>query len=756
MLEHLPPELLARILCEHLSWAAIELWKCGNRSLMAKMMNYGVRELNLEAESWPKAATWPRCLKHFRLRSLAVTFHVPLTGVTSGTKLREYLMQLPPTLEKLELEGPNVLAAFRLTSASKSKSKASSSDDEGKSISKWDMNVTHPRLRHLRIGELGVSEFGYAPARPKLRIGSYALLPRSLTYLNLRHAALSPPTAEQMADFPRGLETLAFASRLYDPQSPKQSASITATNVFHLPPSITDLGTQEEIYDLKVSRKHPTLLHPTRTYGFGIDKLAIQILLKQWKTILPNLKHFPIPKTNFGVENTDYNYIYKYGLPLPDCILSVALVSMASQPPPWPSSLTELELPISNVEAFSLRWIKDLPSTLTKLKLRAIAWDELDEGTNINFFQNLPWTSLTLGYDEKFAQDLFRHLPRSLRTLDVNSAHHVPLKSYPNMDRESILLAYGIAALAREPSWERLKQSLLTHPTNANRGGEAGAKNYISAVESGRLFGLPLGLTTLRYRDSTSQPELEHILPPQLHTLHLWAACPPCQVFKHVPPSLTDVALDLTICTDSTAHWISLLKEADESQQYWMLNSAPNVMALQAFYPFEKDLAIVFPRSLQALHLEYVPDKRLDPNVATKWLESVALPPALRSLTYAIGENPKQTTSRFMNFLPKTLETLILPGGNVLLHPPDLASLPSIRRVEGISFATFSLTEMLSLPRSLPLTRMLRAELPHHRTPFPGLTWSQFHELHQKGTVVEASTSTNPAQTKSGENLQKE
>lgn len=63
-LAHLPVDLLAHILDGHSSWAAIELWKCGDARLSYKLANGGIQEVILSDPRSKGVAIWPRCLKN--------------------------------------------------------------------------------------------------------------------------------------------------------------------------------------------------------------------------------------------------------------------------------------------------------------------------------------------------------------------------------------------------------------------------------------------------------------------------------------------------------------------------------------------------------------------------------------------------------------------------------------------------------------------------------------------------------------------
>ena len=104
-----PPELLAQILNGKFSWAAIELWKTGDRILMGKLKNKGITQVSLSHTAPRIAVTWPRCLKEFQLQSLSlkcVNLPLPLA------ELRDLLLQQPADLESLSLDFPGATDLF--------------------------------------------------------------------------------------------------------------------------------------------------------------------------------------------------------------------------------------------------------------------------------------------------------------------------------------------------------------------------------------------------------------------------------------------------------------------------------------------------------------------------------------------------------------------------------------------------------------------------------------------------------------------
>lgn len=108
LISQLPVELLAKILDGDHSFGAILLWKCGSRALMARLANGGIKHVELVDNNPFVAASWPHCLKYFKLQSLSITQG---HGFDSSLDVRKELKQQYSGLEKLVLRFPGASEA---------------------------------------------------------------------------------------------------------------------------------------------------------------------------------------------------------------------------------------------------------------------------------------------------------------------------------------------------------------------------------------------------------------------------------------------------------------------------------------------------------------------------------------------------------------------------------------------------------------------------------------------------------------------
>lgn len=154
-LADLPVDLLACILKHPYSWAAIELWKCGDPLLQYKLANGGIKDVILEHPCAKGLAIWPRCLKEFKLRSLSIKRD---GGLGPPSVVYGEIRSLYTGIKKLEIICNGALEAFfhnmprqfapqhfRATSESK-RAKLQEADDEPLA---WDWKETFLDLAHL-------------------------------------------------------------------------------------------------------------------------------------------------------------------------------------------------------------------------------------------------------------------------------------------------------------------------------------------------------------------------------------------------------------------------------------------------------------------------------------------------------------------------------------------------------------------------------------------------------------------------------
>ena len=107
ILSELPTTILALLLDGELSWASILLYQTGDKTLMSKLTNGGVRQVILNNNNYLlRSLRLPSCLKSFRLRSLHISHN---SGFVRD--LHSDLRGLNCELEELELSCPGALKA---------------------------------------------------------------------------------------------------------------------------------------------------------------------------------------------------------------------------------------------------------------------------------------------------------------------------------------------------------------------------------------------------------------------------------------------------------------------------------------------------------------------------------------------------------------------------------------------------------------------------------------------------------------------
>lgn len=102
-------DVLAHILDGDFSWAALMLWKSGDRLLRSKLINGGVKHMDLRMTKAQTQANWPRCLKDFKLVSLSVAHD---KGFSSLDDVRTELQLLHTGIQRLELSFDQSLVAL--------------------------------------------------------------------------------------------------------------------------------------------------------------------------------------------------------------------------------------------------------------------------------------------------------------------------------------------------------------------------------------------------------------------------------------------------------------------------------------------------------------------------------------------------------------------------------------------------------------------------------------------------------------------
>lgn len=513
LFEALPADILALVLDGDLSWASIELWKSGNRLLMSKLMNGGVTDVSLSAYSWNNRTVWPECLKHFRLRSLRIkTVRSPQTSL----QLREELKQLHIGLENLELEGHGVTQAFILATRSipispalQPASTASNSEQQSNTPTSninWDLNATHPRLKSLTLTSWDPST--KSPSR--LDFGSYALLPRTLTHLDVSGTQFILDK-EDACHFPPELAILELN---------ENSTHLDVGDLLRLPSSLTSLPSQD----------------------IFTDEALLAIISDM--ELLPNLT--PSVRANIRLYSALPIYYENHGKEWPSTLNNID-INLLKPEIAWnligaslPPKLTSLVAGIDICSLITPDWLSSvLPISLTQLSLVSVPWATLPDASV--WPPNL--SSFTLMNDREFHPNLFKLLPRTSTHLNLNYNRR---NQWNMIAAEPLSKDYKMDECEKE-TWNIIKLE-LRDSIKQSYGcySEKRIERYILGVETGLLHGLPLSTTTLNMGYLDRIPDVMHLLlPPRLISMDWTHICFDNHLCGILPPRLTSAQFAL-------------------------------------------------------------------------------------------------------------------------------------------------------------------------------------------------------------------
>ena len=693
-LEDFPTDILKLLLNDQNSWAAIELWKCGNRTLNTRLANHGVTHIDLQDDMPSSKSRWPRCLKEFKLESLTISR--PGGSLGNIDMLKSELKQLHAGLKNIEIhalsigmcffdettEGtPNRSGGVHLFgderdyqedddedeenddtdahndnddedgSGANENDESSNNDDVEPRPSKrsktqeadhqdvphtsmWNLELTWPHLERLELSDSIPSKMTRWDSPPGCFGSSvFAMLPRSLTWFGF-HYAFTYECLMDLSALPNGLLTLRLPND-----------SINRIGLKTLPKSLTDL--------------HHTL-----------DKDEGLPLLLRKPSLLPNLKEFP-----FDWERSEtrcWREVYEEDYSWPENISSMIL-SHDDCPMEFeklPSKLTSLTVLGGEFDRpLTFENLAGLPRYLTSLELREIEW----EGMNVKEWPS-SLTKLTITSSCQFGAHCFQYLPRTLKEFETRKLRNGYDDDEEDLDEdlESIcndidcLRTIGIDSLSLdEELWSAEKQRLLAD----------GRQTYVQEIEDGGLFGLPLSLTKLTLA-SPSYPLTQTLLmPPHIHEIAgdalkfqvddstLFGA------FDHIP---------------AVSLHVELLSSEDEEVP-------PSVSAL-----FMSNISSLSVTS----HLEIYPLRYLPRGLRhLKWQSELIedlddLPPQLESLEL----KSQITQDSWVSHLPRTITSLTtsatIDGDDIQHLPPGLVSINA-------HFGQVTAAQLRQLPRTL-------------------------------------------------------
>lgn len=641
-LEECPPELLSLILDGQTSWAAIELWKTGNRALRHRLANGGIKKMDLNDSLSTSTSRWPRCLKEFKLTSLSLCRTGPLA--TPATLFNE-VMRLHSGLKKLLLRGEDIAKSifpdFAVTRFDHfvadsdnddelplKRSKTQEVDGDALHTERKHLDSIWPHLEHLTLSDKADGSPAWSSSHFDPSILHH--LPKSLTHLEFPFE-LTGGALRDLSFLPQGLVTFRVLGSTFD-----EAALLT------LPKSITDIGTHCD----------------------GVHELCFRD-----HSILPNLIYagdFSIPEMDDG-----FNW--------PATIQHLNIASRAWSLGNLPSTLTHLDLgPIS--EGLDRDGIALFPRSLKSLWIptTSIRWSTIAD------FGCWPpsLSDMHVAVGGSFGAQRFHLLPRSLTSLTIGESG-IDLGDGEEYDDElhksrdlNALKTLGLECLKHEMDEWLVEKSQLVN-------GGVECEKYISAVESGGLLGLPLGLTSLSIGEISYPIIRKLILPPKLHTF---------------VTTVTQVRVDdpKLLCGFSPKGSVNLRVIIKDSKNRQAL--VPSQAALFKAHVTELNVTFAAP-GLERSHFKCLPrtlHKLVFEGPSYIHNEELAdLPSGLQSLRLnTMIQNPLSWASQ----LPTNLTFLHV---GVPLLGCDIAKLPpKLTRIEAPLYET-TLAQVRQLPRSL-------------------------------------------------------
>lgn len=212
-----------------------------------------------------------------------------------------------------------------------------------------------------------------------------------------------------------------------------------------------------------------------------------------------------------------------------------------------------------------------------------------------------------------------------------------------------------------------------------------GLADYLQAIESGRLFGLPLGLVELLISDHAYFNRCTLVLPPQLRHLTLPAAVSNRRGFLELlPPTLTHL---------ETGFPQYASKDVDPKSAVLYKLTHLRHLAIRAYPSIDPEAAHVLrcvPPSLTSLGFEDVPRTAV---VSPAHLHN--LPPNLNTLEIVAQ---CRFAKAWLRLIPRSVARLKTPH---LLEGTDFCNLPPHIRTLEVGMTVVKLSHFWTLPPSL-------------------------------------------------------
>lgn len=645
MLRTLLPEVLSLILNGPMSWAAVELWKTGDASLMANLRNGGVVDMDLSLYTARPGSRWPGCLKEFKLRRLAVKSNIEIASVSL---LRKELMALNRDLRELSLDMPCAMEAiFNLDG----------SDAPSKATTPFTLLGSMPTPKVPKLIEENLADFsdlwsikafekletfsftGFEKERLKaLNEVSTALIPRSVTCLHIGSVGGVAPKA--------------------------------------LPPSLThftldvwNAPNEAFIVDL-----------PKTIEEFSGVKLPFEQQCYAYQ-VLPNLKKVSAWELNIEEVHDLFQKLGRWPRGVTTALLDDEDENVLLPLSPYLQHLWATQLPPM--------WINNLPPSLTSINALSIDWTSLTD--NQIWPKSLTHLSLQMSAFEAL---YFRKLPRTLKNLAFTGS---PANRPHGENREELMLQLGLAAIQHDDAnqWALCKQDLLELSTRHERVHEPFVKSYIEQVEKGGLYGLPIGLTSLSLGDLPFWHGANILCPPNLLTLsiHSPKLAENANFFDHLPPYLREFSSSESkgMGAKSLRSW-DLLLTPQGSPHFLNMQHLTSIVITTYDEHFPGNFMSLLPRSLRNLELNAIECAIDAQNLST-------LPEALFILR--LGVATILPANAWLHALPRSLAQLELLDSKLKVHENDLINCPPSLTILSAHFDQITLPSLMSLPRAM-------------------------------------------------------
>ena len=651
----LPAELVAQILSYDISWASVLLWKCGNRLLSAKLANGGVQDLSLRDNFSVSLSRWPQFISQLSLRSFS--YERPTEPGKDALVPRELRKLKGDRLTRVKINSNEAFGALFpedphegsvglacATSASSCASTGARGPQDGDAGAILPLSVLWPRLETLKVTQPNEPLHG-------LKTGVIDQLPSSLTHL----------------------EISCFAKNMI-----RLTPNLPQLRVIRLP---SDWITREWIESLPLDN--------------CITDVGHQAHFLKYLDHFPNLQIFPVDFTLPDAHRA-LKTMLSLSLKLPSTLTTLDLIDDAvlSLADRFPPNLSSLSLTFAEHHLISLRapfaTLSFLP--LTSLSLSAIGWKLVADAT----FWPSSLTSFTVESKSSSEPAHFVLLPRTATRLNLGIDCYRSSMIVNKEDEDTTieeLRAKGRSILdtVDKQRWSTLKRQLIEE---GKRPGAPDRTAEIEAIESGALFGLPLGLVSLELYSNTQYSILHPLLPPRVTKaeLKLSEALTKVELF---PASLDH--LELAEVNHKSTHptWSAFTAQGTPAPHPPTSLRTLRAMTLNRMFAKGSvgDLYCL-ASGLEDLRLRMgaVPDL------------SILLPRLPQTLTRLhIESGHSEVGSQWPSFLPRSITSLysdfLIPSDGYELLPPKLVELYTNLESESTFLETVS--ALRKLPRSL-------------------------------------------------------